>query len=192
MVGVPRARRSRYTRRKRPQAASGEAYPMDDLNFAADFPQATREQWLKLVEGVLKGADFQKKLVSRSHDGIAIQPLYPKAEETAPVAREQAGRWRVSQRIDHPDPEEANELALLDLEGGADALTLVAHKAPAGRGFGLQIGSLDDLDKALNGVMLDLIHLRVDAGGHGRQMAALILALAERRGHKLSDLSIDL
>ncbi|EIM25537.1 methylmalonyl-CoA mutase family protein [Microvirga lotononidis] len=165
---------------------------MDDLSLAADFPQATREQWLKRVEGVLKGADFRKKLVARSHDGIDIQPLYPKAEGSAPVAREQAGRWRVSQRMDHPEPERANELALLDLEGGADALTLVAHKAPAARGFGVQIGSLDDLDRALSGVMLDLIHLRVDAGGHGRQMAALVLALAKRRGHKLSDLSIDL
>ncbi|HEV2566994.1 MAG TPA: methylmalonyl-CoA mutase subunit beta [Microvirga sp.] len=165
---------------------------MDDLSLAADFPQATREQWLKLVEGVLKGADFEKKLVSRSHDAIAIQPLYPKAEGAAPVAREQAGRWRVSQRVDHPDPQKANELALLDLEGGADALTLVTPKAPAARGFGLRINSLDDLDRALSGVMLDLIHLRVDAGGHGRQMAALVLALAERRGHRLADLSLDL
>jgi methylmalonyl-CoA mutase len=165
---------------------------MDDLSLAADFPQATREQWLKLVEGVLKGADFQKKLVSRSHDGIAIQPLYPKTEGSAPVLREQAGRWRVSQRIDHPDPAKANELALVDLEGGADALTLITRKAPAAHGFGVGIDSLEDLDRALNGVMLDLIHLRVDAGGHGRQMAALLLALAERRGHKLSDLSLDL
>ncbi len=100
---------------------------MDDLSLAADFPQATREQWLKLVEGVLKGADFEKKLVSRSHDGIAIQPLYPKAEGSTPVAREQAGRWRVSQRVDHPDPAKAKELALADLEGGADALTLVTR-----------------------------------------------------------------
>jgi methylmalonyl-CoA mutase len=165
---------------------------MDDLSLAADFPQATHEQWLKRVEGVLKGADFQKKLVSRSHDGIAIQPLYPKAEGTAPIAREQAGRWRVSQRVDHPDPQKANELALLDLEGGTDALTLVPRKAPAARGFGTRIDSLDDLDRALSGVMLDLIHLRVDAGGHGRQMAALVLALAERRGHRLSELSLDL
>ncbi|MEE1610104.1 methylmalonyl-CoA mutase subunit beta [Microvirga sp. CF3016] len=165
---------------------------MDDLSLAADFPHATREQWLKLVEGVLKGADFQKKLVSRSHDGIAIQPLYPKAEGAAPIVREQAGRWRVSQRVDHPDPQKANELALLDLEGGADALTLVAHKAPAARGFGVRIDNLDDLDRALSGVMLDLIHLRVDAGGHGRQVAALVLALAERRGHRLADLSLDL
>ena len=35
---------------------------VDDLSLAAGFPQATREQGLKLVEGVLKGADFQKKL----------------------------------------------------------------------------------------------------------------------------------
>ena len=141
---------------------------MDDLSFAADFPQATREQWLKLVEGVLKGADFQKKLVARTHDGIEIQPLYPKAEGSAPVAREQAGRWRVSQRVDHPDPAKANELALPDLEGGADALTLVTRKAPAARGFGVRIDRIEDLDRALRGVMLDLIHLRLDAGGHGR------------------------
>jgi methylmalonyl-CoA mutase len=165
---------------------------MDDLTLAADFPQATREQWLKLVEGVLKGADFGRKLVGKTHDGIAIQPLYPKAEGAAPVAREQAGRWRVSQRVDHPDPAKANELALLDLEGGADALTLVTRRAPASRGFGVRIDSLDDLDRALSGVMLDLIHLRLDAGGHGRQMAALVLALAERRGHGLSGLSLDL
>ncbi|RDI58643.1 methylmalonyl-CoA mutase family protein [Microvirga subterranea] len=165
---------------------------MDDLNFAADFPAPTREQWLKLVEGVLKGADFQKKLVSRTHDGIEIQPLYPKAEDAPRIARAESGRWRVSQRVDHPDPEKASELALLDLEGGADALTLVTRKAPAARGFGVRIESLDGLDRALSGVMLDLIHLRLDAGGHGRQMAAMLLALAQRRGHDLSALSLDL
>lgn len=165
---------------------------MDDLNFAADFPAPAREQWLKLVEGVLKGADFQKKLVSRTHDGIEIQPLYPKAENAPRIARAESGRWRVSQRLDHPDPAKASELALLDLEGGADALTLVTHKAPSGRGFGVRIDNLDDLDRALSGVMLDLIHLRLDAGGHGRQIAAMLVALARRRGHDLSALSLDL
>ncbi|SCX98503.1 methylmalonyl-CoA mutase family protein [Microvirga guangxiensis] len=165
---------------------------MDDLSLAADFPQATREQWLKLVEGVLKGADFSKKLVSRTHDGIEIQPLYPKAEGAGRIAREQAGCWRVSQRVDHPDPAKANELALVDLEGGADALTLVTHRAPAARGFGVKAESVEDLDKALSGVMLDLIHLRLDAGRQGRVMAQLLIALAEKRGHKLSDLSLDL
>jgi len=165
---------------------------MDDLSLAADFPQATREQWLKRVEGVLKGADFTKKLVGRTHDGIAIQPLYPKAEGAARIAREQAGRWRVSQRVDHPDPKDANALALLDLESGADALTLVTDGAPSARGFGVRVETVDDLDRALSGVMLDLIHLRLDAGGRGRVMAEHLIALAERRGHTLAGLSVDL
>jgi methylmalonyl-CoA mutase len=94
---------------------------MDDLNFAADFPAPTRERWLALVEGVLKGADFTRTLVARTHDGIAIEPLYPKAEDAPRIARAETGRWRVSQRVDHPDPEAASALALADLEGGADA-----------------------------------------------------------------------
>ena len=139
--------------------------PDADLSLAADFPAATREQWLELVEGVLKGADFERKLVGRTHDGIEIQPLYPKAEAPCRSPRGRGGPWRVSQRIDHPDPAHANELALLDLEGGADALTLVTRKAPAPRAAsGSRSKSLDDLDRALSGVMLDLIHLRLDAG----------------------------
>src|SRR4051812_880910 len=124
---------------------------MDDLNLASDFPAATRERWLKLVEGVLKGADFRKKLVGRTHDGIGIEPLYPKAERPERIARAETGPWRVAQRVDHPDPAMANELALLDLEGGADSLTLVTRKAPAARGFGVRIRTIEDLDRALSG-----------------------------------------
>jgi methylmalonyl-CoA mutase len=165
---------------------------MDDLSLAAEFPAATREQWLKLVEGVLKGADFEKRLVSHSYDGIALEPLYPKAESTAPVSRGTGGRWRIAQRMDHPEPQAANQLALADLEGGADSLNLVLRNAPAARGFGLAVETIEDLDRALAGVVLDIVHLRLDAGGHGRQAAAMLVALAERRGHKLADLQLDL
>ncbi|MET0745068.1 MAG: methylmalonyl-CoA mutase family protein [Microvirga sp.] len=164
---------------------------MPDPSLAADFPAATRAQWLARVEGVLKGADFARKLVGRSYDGIAIEPLYPKAEDAAPVARGAATPWRVSQRLDHPDPATANALAHLDLEGGANALDLVADGARAARGFGVAVSSLDDLDRSLAGVMLDLVHLRLDAGPRGRQVAALLVALAERRGHAPAGLSVD-
>ena len=36
------------------------------------------------VEADLKGVPFEKKLVSRTHEGIELQPLY--TEETAPTA----------------------------------------------------------------------------------------------------------
>jgi methylmalonyl-CoA mutase len=164
---------------------------MTDLPLASTFPPATHEAWLKLVEGVLKGAEFEKKLVSRTHDGLRIEPLYPKAEGAAPVLRAAPGRWRIAQRVDHPDPRQANALALTDLEGGADALDLVLDGAPSGRGFGVKISTEDDLDRALEGVMLDLIALRIESAPfEGRRAPDLVADVVARRGLDLASLDV--
>ena len=118
-----------------------------------------------------------------------IQPLYPKADGAGDASGMSRGAGASSQRVDHPEPATANVLALADLEGGADALVLVARKARPREASGSTCDNVDDLDAALKGVMLDLVHLRLDAGGHGRQAGALLIALAERRGHRLGDLS---
>jgi methylmalonyl-CoA mutase len=165
---------------------------MDELTLAAEFPAATREDWMKLVARVLKSGDFEKALVGRTYDGIRIEPIYEKAEEVQAPLLAPYGRWRIAQRVDHPDPDAANTLALADLEGGADALTLVIPEAPSARGFGLGARSVDDLDRALRDVKLDLVQLRVEAGREGFAAAALVAALAERRGHALPDLDLDL
>jgi methylmalonyl-CoA mutase len=165
---------------------------MTDLALASEFPTPTREAWSALVDKVLKGADFEKKLVSRSYDGIRIEPLYPRAETDAPVRRAEDGPWRVAQRIDHPEPKEANALVLPDLEGGANALVLSFAGAAGARGFGLKAESVDDLDQALSGVMLDLISVRLEAGIAGREAMGFLLDLAERRGHPIAMLDLDL
>ncbi|KTS32184.1 methylmalonyl-CoA mutase [Methylobacterium indicum] len=163
---------------------------MDDTTLAAAFPAATEAQWRALVDGVLKGADFEKRLVRRTPDGIKVAPLYPAAEAAPQPGRAAPGRWRVSQRVDHPDPAEANALALTDLEGGADALTLVLAKSPAARGFGLP--GPQAIAAALSGVMLPLIGLRLDAGAAGPDAATALVALAKARGDDLDTLDIDL
>ncbi len=112
--------------------------PAEDLAFASEFPAATREQWLKLVDGVLKGAPFDKRLVARSYDGLTIQPLYPRDSSAQPVAARAPGAaWAVMQRVDHPDPAAANEQALHDLENGATGLTLVCRGSVNANGYGL-------------------------------------------------------
>ncbi len=98
----------------------------DDLILGAEFPAATREKWLELVDGVLKGAPFDKKLISRTYDGLRIEPLYARAPAAMPVAGRTPGTaWTLMQRVDHPDPAAANAQALEDLENGANGLTLV-------------------------------------------------------------------
>lgn len=156
----------------------------------AVFPPATPERWRELALAALKGADFERRLVSRTDDGLRIAPLYPPAE-AAPRPIRAPAAWRIAQRVEHPAPEEAARLALADLEGGADALTLVFAGAPGARGFGLPL-DLDTLDQALAGVDLGLIGLRLEAGGRGRDAAALLAALARRRGHALAALDLDL
>lgn len=165
---------------------------MDDLTLAAEFPRPTAEQWRKLVEGVLKGAEFDRKLVSQTHEGLKIEPLYPRAEDAPLVARAGPGRWRICQRVEHPDPAEASRLALVDLEGGADALALVQSGAPTARGFGIALKSADDLDRALTGVMLDLVALRVETAPFGgRALATWISDVVGRRTLNPASLSVD-
>ena len=47
-----------------------------DEPLAAGFAPASRAQWQALVDKVLAGADFRRRLVSRTMDGIEIEPLY--------------------------------------------------------------------------------------------------------------------
>ncbi|MFX5555288.1 hypothetical protein ABTE11_23680, partial [Acinetobacter baumannii] len=71
----------------------------------------------------------------------------------------------VVQRADQPDPRDANAQALDDLTNGASGLAIVTRGAIGDhRGDGLILDGLADLDQVLDGVMLDLIPLRIDAG----------------------------
>ena len=67
-----------------------------------------------------------ERLVSQTYDGLAVNPLYPRAAGAAPVAGRALGQpWAIMQRADHPDPAAANVQALHDLQNGATGLTIV-------------------------------------------------------------------
>ncbi|MBR0872299.1 methylmalonyl-CoA mutase subunit beta [Bradyrhizobium tropiciagri] len=127
----------------------------DDLPLAADFPAATYDDWRKLVDGVLKGAPFDK-LTGKTYDGLKIDPIYRRATNNAPIAgRAAAAPWQILQRVDHPDAAEANAQALHDLENGATGLEFEFAGGPGARGFGLADASKKTLARACGGVHLD-------------------------------------
>ena len=154
----------------------------EDPVFGAEFPTATREQWLKLVDGVLKGAPFDKRLIARTYDGLAIQPLYPRDADARPVAGRAAGAaWSVMQRVDHPDPAAANEQALHDLENGATGLTVVCKGSLNANGYGLD-SSLEALERALDGVYLDAgVVVDFNVAAETRDAAKNFAALVKKR-----------
>lgn len=127
----------------------------DDLPLAAEFPPTTEADWRKLVEAALKGASFDKRLVSKTYDGLRIEPLYTRAVGAKPViGRAPGAPWTLMQRVDHPDPSAANEQALQDLENGATGLTLVMAGSVSANGYGLD-ASPATLARVLQDVKLD-------------------------------------
>ncbi|HZD90153.1 MAG TPA: methylmalonyl-CoA mutase subunit beta [Pseudolabrys sp.] len=164
----------------------------DELALAAEFLTYGHESWRKLVEAALKGADFDKRLVSRTYDGIRVEPLYPRLKGAPVLASRAAAPWQVLQRLDHPDPQAANGQALQDLENGATGLSLVLAGAPASRGYGLAAEDADALAQALDGVLLDLVALRIETAPFaGRPVADLLAEVAARRKFDPAALVID-
>jgi methylmalonyl-CoA mutase len=155
---------------------------IEDLRLAADFAPATYGDWRKLVEGVLKGAPFEK-LVSETYDGLKIDPIYARARGADSVAgRAAAAPWQVMQRIDHPDAARANAQALQDLESGATGLTLVFAGAKDAYGFGLE-PSAETVEKVLEGVIVNAgIAIELQVGPQSRMAAINLAGSIKRKG----------
>ncbi|MFD4642611.1 methylmalonyl-CoA mutase family protein [Lentzea sp. NPDC058436] len=111
-----------------------------------EFPSASREQWRELVDAVLTktGASFDS-LVTKTYDGIELQPLYTLDDALEPYALAPVKQgWDVRQRHAVPDP-----VALMnDLEGGVTSLWLAVPAA--------------SLERLLDGVYLDLAPIVLD------------------------------
>lgn len=143
-------------------------------SFASEFPAAGEADWRRRVDAVLKGADFEKRLFSKTLDGIAIAPLYSRGAAIE-VRRPEQTPWTVMQRADHPDAAKANAQAFDDLNHGASGLHLVFAEAPGARGFGLAMPERRTIARLMAGIRIDAIDLRLEAGPHGDR-AAMALA----------------
>ncbi|MEU2924129.1 methylmalonyl-CoA mutase subunit beta [Streptomyces sp. NPDC007251] len=164
--------------------------PDDGLSLAAEFPDATHEQWQRLVEGVLRksgkevsGAAVEDALSTTLEDGLRTRPLYtardaapdPGLPGFAPYVRgsrpegNTAGGWDVRQR--HTALAEGAVLA--DLENGGTSLWLVLGEG------GIPVGRLGE---ALEGVYLDLAPVVLDAGRDTEAAAEALLGLYADKG----------
>src|SRR4051794_22587676 len=165
--------------------------PPEELVLAGEFPDATRDQWAALVDGVLRksgriGTDAElgagvDKLVRRTPEGIPVAPLYTRADvaDLPPVGV--PGRppyvrgattdgpapdgWDVRQRHEGPG---AHDAVLAGRENGVGSIRL----AP---------GDGAELPRVLGGVLFDLALVALDTGGADTGAAAAYPAPAGRR-----------
>lgn len=182
------------------------------LSLGADFPPVGRDAWLAAVDKVLKGGDFEKRLVSQTYDGLRIDPLsaptdWPSAADasglpgqppftrgmlhaltgdgTAPAQTS----WDIRQRHAHPDPAVANTQILADLERGVTSIDLALDLSALPSGQGIHTPDLDSLDQVLKGVLLDLAPVALTPADDGLMAASLLLAVWQSRGHRGTDVA---
>jgi methylmalonyl-CoA mutase len=169
--------------------------PTTEPHLADGFPAPTFEQWHDLVDKALKGADFEKRLVSRTADGLKIKPLYTRNDAlqstvgmvpgAAPFTRgRKTGRegpgWDVRTFHIESDPKAANKAILEDLEGGVTSI-------------GLQFGgnglapTKEAVAAALDGVLLDVCPIVLVAGEQFFEAALALTASWETRGVKAAE-----
>ncbi|MGH6763048.1 MAG: methylmalonyl-CoA mutase subunit beta [Phyllobacterium sp.] len=158
----------------------------------AVFDPVDHDRWVKLAEKALKGAEFENTLASHTDDGIRIDPLYPRRKDAPLLPRVKADApWHMIQRVDDPDTARAHAQLLDDLENGATGLTLVFEGAPNAYGYGLPARP-ETLAEVLDGVHLDMIHLRIDAHPNSRACADWMADYLQQRQIDPANLSFSL
>jgi methylmalonyl-CoA mutase len=156
------------------------------------FPAVDYEGWQALARKAIGESDVEAALSSHTEDGIVLRPLYSRVRDAVPLSRARpTPGWRVLQRLDDPDPARANAQAQEDLANGASGLAIVFEGAPNAFGHGLP-ASAEALDRALEGVQLNRLHLRIDVHPASRSSVDWIVELAKSRRVDPSRVSLSL
>lgn len=192
--------------------SNGDEAPVRALDLRPEFPPPTIEQWRRLVEQDLKGAEFDKKLLWQTPEGITVKPLYTAADrEGLPHVDEMPGspafargtyplsgvapEWQVRQDNVLATPEEVNGAVRDGLARGQTAVCFRLDNA-ARRGFdgdadearelagrgGCTISSIYGLRIALQDIDIARHPVTMRTGTSALPLLAMLIALADERG----------
>jgi methylmalonyl-CoA mutase len=166
----------------------------------SEFPAHTYDQWHAAAEALLKGADFDQKLVTKTYEGITIQPIHRREDiaglphrthfpgSGSLVRGSHAGGflktgWEVSQELRAATPEALNSLIHEGLNGGQSELNIsIGCGQDDCCTGGTRIDSTAGLRIALDGVALDSISTWWQGGPACVANAAMVIAAAAETG----------
>lgn len=171
-----------------------------------EFPSHSYDEWHAAAEALLKGADFEKRLVSKTYEGITIQPIYRREDIAGLEHRKQLpgfdskvrgskpqghllNGWEVSQELAAPTPAELNALIHEGLKTGQTELNvrLGCGQSECCTG-GSPLTSVADYKKAFEAVQLDAVSTYLQPGPSVVPAASLFFAAAKALGYESTSL----
>jgi methylmalonyl-CoA mutase len=162
---------------------------------AVDFPEftpPTYAEWKEEAIASLKGAPFDKRLLTKTYEGITLEPLYtaehaaafgakgglPGAEgylRGTSAAGYNAQPWLIAQKGDAARPKEANAQLREGLSKGAVAICFDPRNHP-------ELSCLHDFKVLLDGIDVVKYPLQAYCGASAAPTLGLLIAYAEQAG----------
>lgn len=156
--------------------------PNERLTLGAAFAPADHEAWRAAAEKALRGKPVES-LITETIDGVSIDPLYTEGPGVAagvpgaaPFVRGATptggvlGGWDVRQHFAQTDPAAQNAAILDGLERGVTSVWVRTDEP-------------GDLERILEGVLLDLAPVALDAGHATEHVARALVSLWQDGDH---------
>ena len=193
------------------KSADVENFPDVPLD---EFTPPTDEEWKAACEALLKGAPFEKKMFTKTYEGITFDPMYTRkhTEDILPKgvmpgmgdylrgvdAAGYIGKpWGIAQACDETLPAENNELLRHEHDKGATIYHIVldtasragvdARQAETVGDTGTSVTTVEDMHVLLTGLDLAKFPLYVYAGANAVPLLALVAAARRAAGEDMAE-----
>ena len=193
------------------KSADVENFPDVPLD---EFTPPTDEEWKAACEALLKGAPFEKKMFTKTYEGITFDPMYTRkhTEDILPKgvmpgmgdylrgvdAAGYIGKpWGIAQACDETLPAENNELLRHEHDKGATIYHIVldtasrtgvdARQAETVGDTGTSVTTVEDMHVLLTGLDLAKFPLYVYAGANAMPLLALVAAARRASGEDMAE-----
>ena len=157
-----------------------------------DFPEITTSMWEEKIKADLKGADYQKKLVWESDEGIPVKPYYREEDLKNLDYLEGIGNlknqsdapngWLICQQISPGENlQEANERIKAALKGGVQAIRIQLGE--------VRLSEVPKLEELFEGISLQETELHFGGCLSADALYTALCTIASHNGTESSELS---
>ncbi|MGD9488894.1 MAG: methylmalonyl-CoA mutase family protein [Calditrichaceae bacterium] len=179
--------------------------------LSEDFPIPTYDEWRLEVDKLLKGAPFDKIMLTDTYEDIRLKPLYLKNDVDWMTVKDHfpgfppydraiesygsvMNGWEIAQRLPYGLPERFNRSLIKDLKLGQTAVYLTPDKISVscldsdyGKSGkvgqdGVALSTLEDIETALNGVDFKSTPIFIEAYSSGMMMGVFLASLLHKKG----------
>ena len=180
-----------------------------------EFPVPTYEEWKTACIELLKGAPFEKKMFTKTYEGLTFSPMYFH-NDTEPILPKNSypgmgdfvrgatanvyvnAPWGIAQACDETFPADNNELLKHEIDKGSTIYNIKldcatkrnvdARECEHIGKDGVSLTTLEDVETLLKDLKLDKYPLYVYAGESSVPIMALIIAAVKKNGGDVSKL----